>query len=128
MNTSSTGDVLGNVFLALSVLSVSLGHFILKIVMMNLPQGNTAMETFRSLLVLPRFWQAALSGSLIVAGFVFWSLCLRRLPLSYAYPLACSSALVVAFFSVLFLGEPASWKLWTGAILIVLGSALVSLS
>jgi len=43
--------------------------------------------------------------AMIVMAFIFWTLSLSRLELSNAYPIACSSALIVVFFSVLFLGE-----------------------
>ena len=47
----------------------------------------------------------ALAFAMLVGGFIFWALCLSRLDLSYAYPLACASALLVALLSALFLGE-----------------------
>jgi uncharacterized membrane protein len=62
---------------------------------------------------------------MIVGGFVFWTLSLTKLNLSYAYPIACSSALLVAFLSAAVLGETVTLKTWMGTLLIVLGTALI---
>ncbi len=64
--------------------------------------------------------------ALLVAGFVLWMLSLSRLDLSYAYPVACSSAVVVMLFSILFLGEAVSIRSWCGTGLIVLGTVLLA--
>jgi uncharacterized membrane protein len=58
-------------------------------------------------------------------GLVFWLLCLDRLNLSYAYPIACSSVLLVALFSGLFLGETVTLKMWSGTVLILIGIVLL---
>jgi len=64
--------------------------------------------------------------ALFVAGFVFWMMSLSRLNLSYAYPVACSSAVIVTLFSMLFLGEAVSIRGWCGTVLIVLGTLLLT--
>jgi multidrug transporter EmrE-like cation transporter len=64
--------------------------------------------------------------ALLVAGFVLWMMSLSRLDLSYAYPVACSSAVIVTLFSVLFLGESVSIRSWGGTVLIVLGTVLLT--
>jgi drug/metabolite transporter (DMT)-like permease len=64
--------------------------------------------------------------ALLIAGFVFWMMSLSRLDLSYAYPVACSSAVIVILFSVLFLGEAVSIRSWCGTVLIVLGTVLLA--
>src|SRR5690242_14423063 len=57
----------------------------------------------------------ALALFLMIVAFLAWLLCLSRLNLSYAYTVACSSALFVSIFSALFLGEIVSARLWLGA-------------
>ena len=117
--------VIGNIFLVLSILATSIGQVLIKEIYVSVPAEITTSELLRFILTTYRIWCAGLAGSLIVVGFMFWVLCLHKLPLSYAYPIACSSALVVALFCVLFLGETVTWQLWVGILLIALGSALV---
>jgi drug/metabolite transporter (DMT)-like permease len=117
--------VVGNICLVLSILSTAAGQVVIKALSTGLPAGIPPAETCRLLLLTDRVWRAGLAALLVVAGFAFWILGLHRLPLSYAYPLACSSALVVTLLSVVFLGEHVGWRLWTGTLLIALGAALV---
>jgi multidrug transporter EmrE-like cation transporter len=63
---------------------------------------------------------------LLGTGFVFWMMSLNKLDLSYAYPVACSSAVIITLFSVLFLGEAVSIKGWCGTVLIILGIILLA--
>jgi drug/metabolite transporter (DMT)-like permease len=71
-----------------------------------------------------------IATALILLGgaFVFWMMSISRLNLSYAYPIACASALLVACFSVFFLGEAVSLRMWLGTVLIVLGTIFLSLN
>jgi drug/metabolite transporter (DMT)-like permease len=62
---------------------------------------------------------------LLVAGFLLWVLCLTKLDLSYAYPVVCSSVLLVAFFSGLFLGETITVRTWCATALILAGLVLL---
>ncbi len=55
----------------------------------------------------------------------FWALCLSRLSLSYAYPVASTSVLLIAVFSVVVLGEAISLKMWAGTALILVGIVLL---
>jgi drug/metabolite transporter (DMT)-like permease len=66
-----------------------------------------------------------LIGVMIVAGFIFWTFSLTKLNLSYAYPIACSSALLVALLSAFLLGEAVTVKTWLGTGMIVVGTALL---
>jgi uncharacterized membrane protein len=50
---------------------------------------------------------------------------LNRLNISYAYPVACSSTLLITFFSVFFLNKAISVRMWTGTVFIVLGTILL---
>ena len=119
--------LIGNIYLVTSVLTSALGHVMLKALISGLPKGISNIEAIRLVLLTDRIWRSGGAGILIVAGFVFWLLCLQRLPLSYAAPIACSSVLVMTFFCVFFLGETVGWRLWLGAFLIAMGSGLVVL-
>lgn len=63
--------------------------------------------------------------ALLAGAFVAWMMTLSRLDLSYAYPIASSSALLVTLLSFVFLGETVTGKMWFGTVLIVLGTALL---
>jgi drug/metabolite transporter (DMT)-like permease len=117
--------VVGNIFLVLSIFAASIGNVLIKAIISDLPTDLSGMQLLKVILLSDRIWRASLAGVLVVAGFLFWLFCLQKLPLSYAYPIACSATLVVALFSVLFLGEVLSWRLWAGTLLIALGTALV---
>lgn len=116
---------LGNVFLAVSILASSAGQVAIKKMFAQIPAEMPATEVVRLILTTQRLGPAILAGVLIVSGFACWLLCLQKLPLSYAYPMACSSALAVAALSALFLGEAVTWRLWLGTLLITLGTAVV---
>jgi drug/metabolite transporter (DMT)-like permease len=113
------------VFLAGSIVASSAGQVVIKKVFARIPPGLAVVESLRLVLTTERLWLATLAGVLIVSGFVCWLLSLQRLPLSYAYPIACSSALVVAALSSFLLGESITWRLWIGTALITLGTAVV---
>ena len=120
-------NVLGNLFLFLSIFTASAGQVIIKSILSGLPADVSSREAIRLLIFTERIWRTGFAAILIICGFVFWLLCLHKLPLSYAYPIACSSALFVALVCVFFLGETVSWRLWAGTLLIVLGASLVVL-
>jgi uncharacterized membrane protein len=67
----------------------------------------------------------AVGFAMLIAGFIFWMSSLTKLNLSYAYPLACGSALLVVALSALFLGEAVTLKMWCGAALVALGTGLL---
>ncbi len=117
---------IGNAFLLLSILFASGSQVVLKKLF-----NETGPLKVNSLLLEQLFSEGRfvrLSGALamVIIAFIFWTLSLSRLELSYAYPVASSSALVVAFFSVLFLGEAVTARMWWGIVLIVLGTALLA--
>ena len=57
---------------------------------------------------------------------LLWLVILSRLDLSYAYPVVCSSVLLVAFFSGLFLGETITIRTWCATALILVGLVLLA--
>lgn len=67
----------------------------------------------------------ALGAVMLIAGFLFWMASLTRLNLSYAYPVACGSALLVVALSAAFLGEAVTLKMWFGAAFVALGTGLL---
>jgi drug/metabolite transporter (DMT)-like permease len=70
-------------------------------------------------------WRVVAIIALLAGGFLLWVTSLSRLDISYAYAVACSSALIVTLFSVLFLNEAVSPRMWSGTVLIVLGTMLL---
>lgn len=115
----------GNVFLGLSVLSSSLGQVALKSLMTELDGTPTMAGKLQQLLVVSRLWKVGVFGVGVGLGFLAWMACLSKLDLSYAYTVACGSALLVSLLSVFFLGETPTPKMWFGAVLIITGTALL---
>ena len=81
---------------------------------------------FDSLFSSGRALHLAVVLVLLGAGFLFWLMSLSRLDVSYAYAVACSSALVVMLLGVVFLGETVSPKMWLGTVMIVVGTFLLA--
>lgn len=120
-----SGFWVGNIFLALSVVSGAAAQVLLKHVMNAAgpkPFDWRVPSTLIASGILPL---ASLALTLLVASFLFWLASLSRLDLSYAYPLACASALIVALLGVFFLGESLTVRMGLGIILIVAGTALL---
>jgi drug/metabolite transporter (DMT)-like permease len=119
--------VLGNVFLLCSLLLGAGSQVLFKAVFNEVGPLRLAGAVNDLLLAGPgRTARLAAAAGLLVAGFVCWVLSLSRLNLSYAYPVACSSALLVALGGVLFLNETVTPRMWGGAALIVLGTVLLA--
>jgi len=118
--------VLGNLFLLLSMGAAAGGHMLVKKVMDEVKSTGVGMETIRQLLAPERLLRGGTGGALIVVAFLFWMAALTKLDLSYAYPVACSSVLLVVLFSALFLGEPVTARTWLAAALIVTGVVLLA--
>jgi drug/metabolite transporter (DMT)-like permease len=116
---------LGNAFLGLSMLTGAGGQVALKRLMTNI--GGLRIQTISP----AHLWQngafplAFLTATLLIAGFLFWIASLSRLDIAYAYPLACASALLVALFSAVFLGETITTRMVIGTVFIVAGTALL---
>jgi drug/metabolite transporter (DMT)-like permease len=107
------------------MLTGAAGHVMMKHVM---NASAMAPMNFRTIVSLARGGSAVhlmIALILIGAGFLLWLASLSRLDLSYAYPLACASALLVALFGVFFLGEPMTIRSLFAVLLIVCGTALL---
>lgn len=117
---------LGNVFLLVSMLCAASAQVILKALFNQigpLKFEGALLAYVQSPELLGR---AVVALTLMALGFVAWLLSLSRLDLSYAYTVACSSALFVSVFSVLFLDEAMSPRAWVGAAFIVCGALLLA--
>jgi drug/metabolite transporter (DMT)-like permease len=119
-----SGFVVGNVFLLTSLLLASVSQVAMKALLNRMDMQELSLSALRQQ-DLGVFAMAAVIGAMIVGGFLFWTLSLTKLNLSYAYPIACSSALLVALLSAVFLGETMTLKTWMGTLLIVIGTALI---
>jgi len=117
--------LVGNLFLLLSVVGATGGHVLLKSVVDDVKSSGLSWETLQALGTASRLWRGGAGAALVVLAFLFWLLALTRLDLSYAYPIACSSLLLVTLFSVVFLGEPVTARIWIGTVLILGGVALL---
>jgi drug/metabolite transporter (DMT)-like permease len=118
---------LGNLYLCLSILCGSGSQVLFKALFRQTGPLVLSWDFARQLLAAPaRLCQVCLAVPLLVGGFVFWVMSLSRLDVSYAYPLACCSTLLVTLCGVLFLGEGPSARMWWGVALITLGAILIA--
>ena len=115
----------GNLFLLLSLVLGSGSQVVLKAFFNETGPLRLDFSFWERFLVFRIFFLFVLALAMLIAGFLFWLMALSRLDLSYAYPIACSSALLVAAFSALFLREAITAHMWGGAALIVLGTVLL---
>lgn len=116
---------IGNTYLLVGLLCASFSHILFKSIFNDTGPLNLHWSSVYILFSYGRGVRVFLALGLLVVGFVLWMMSLSRLDISYAYPIASASALLVTFFSVLFLGEAVSVRSWCGTVLIVLGTALL---
>ena len=117
--------MIGNICLLLSMLFGSGSQVVFKAVL-----NETGPLTANGFMLEQMFAKGKLlhlfaAFAMLVIAFLFWTLSLSRLELSYAYSIACSSALIVALLSALFLGEVVTARAWVGIVLIVVGIAML---
>jgi drug/metabolite transporter (DMT)-like permease len=117
--------VLGNIFLICSMACAVCSQLLIKALLNETASERLGWHQLQQLLQSDRLLRSSLAMALVVAGFLLWVLTLSKLDLSYAYPVACSSVLVVAFFSALFLGEAVTFKTWCATALIMIGLILL---
>jgi drug/metabolite transporter (DMT)-like permease len=79
---------------------------------------------WRGVAASPLIWFGALSYVLELG---LWVAVLSRMPLGIVFPLASLGYCGVLFASRYILGEPMSWRRWSGVAMITAGVALVSL-
>lgn len=85
------------------------------------PSLASLAQFFRPEIFIP----GSIGAASLLGGFLLWLACLTRLDLSYAYPIACSSVLLVTLFSTAFLGEPVTLRIWVGTLSILFGILLL---
>ena len=117
--------LIGNAFLALSILCVATGQILIKRLLIEINADSIDSNAVRALMEGTRPWRGATALLVIVAGFSFWILSLAKLNLSYAYPIACSSVLLVSLLSMMFLDEAMTLRMWLGTVLILGGVVLL---
>ncbi|HUO07572.1 MAG TPA: EamA family transporter [Phycisphaerae bacterium] len=81
-----------------------------------------------SRLVRRRYGLIACGIGMLIGEGVLWSISLRHMEVSVAYPLGSLELIVVVFLARLLLGERVGRRRWAGIALIVCGTALVSVS
>ena len=116
---------IGNLILIASMLCGAIGQIMIKSVMNAADFSHFSAATLKQFASPDIFLPGSLGAILVVSGFLLWLAALTKLNLSYAYPIACSSVLLVTLMSGLFLGEQLSLRIWLGTALIVLGVLLL---
>jgi drug/metabolite transporter (DMT)-like permease len=117
---------LGNLLLLVSVVCASGSHVLFKGLFNETGPLSAGWASVRALGEPGRAPRLAAALALLVGGFAAWLASLSRLDLSYAYPVACASALLVTLWSVVFLKEPVTLRTWGGTALIVAGTMLLA--
>jgi multidrug transporter EmrE-like cation transporter len=117
---------IGNLYLMLSMLMGAAGQVALKHVMNRTGPLSLDSRMFFSVVSTGSAPVAGMGIALLIASALFWFACLGRLDLSYAYPVACASAIFVVFFGVIFLGEAATFRSVVATCLIVAGTAMLA--
>jgi drug/metabolite transporter (DMT)-like permease len=115
----------GNACLAGSILLASLGQVLLRAALRDAAPLPAVAQLLGGGIGTPRLLLLAAAGLSIVAGFVAWALCLRHLPVSYAYTVACSSVVLVAVMGSVCLQERWSPTMSLGAALILAGTLVL---
>ena len=118
--------VAGNLFLGASIACAAVSQVLLRGVLRASAPGDLRALLGALLLGPGRLLRTAIAGTLVALGFVCWLQSLARLELSYAYPIACASILLVALLSWIVLGEPLSARAWLGTLLVLAGVALLA--
>ena len=116
---------MGNILLFASMLCTTASHVMIKALIDEAGDKGLTLSSLFALFTGPKLFRRLIAGSLLVAGFVLWALCLSRLSLSYAYPVASTSVLLIAIFSVVVLGEAINLRMWAGTALILVGIVLL---
>ena len=117
---------IGNLFLMCSILCGSVSQLFFKIYLNKYPPLKLDASLFKLLFSGVETLLLLAACILLVAGFGFWVLSLSRLDLSYAYPIASASVLLVTALSFIFLGETMTLNMWLGTVLVVAGVILLA--
>lgn len=66
-------------------------------------------------------FQFIIAAGLYGLGLLTWTLALKNIPLSIAYPFMALAVIGVPIASLLFLGETLSWQQWIFLVLVLIG-------
>lgn len=115
-------------FILISVALAAVAQLTLKYGMSRVPPiGRAALsDPLGTALQVAR--QPAVWGGLALFGLsaVFWMIVLSRASLSFAYPFAAITYVLILIFDRLVLGEPVTGLRWGGVLLIIAGLVLIS--
>lgn len=115
--------------LALSITLATTGQLLLK-AGMDATGATVALEP-RALVGLVGTvlgsWRLLLGFVAFASSSVFWLAALSRVPLSVAYPVVSLSYVIILGSSVVILGERPSLTTWSGALLVMVGVALIGI-
>ncbi len=117
--------LVGNLYLLIFMVLSSASQVLLKDLIDQAPPFQLSWDWLRSFAAGPALARCFAAVAMMGVGFVCWLLCLTRLSLSYAYPIACASVFLVTLFSLLFLDETITPRIWAGTALIVVGIVLL---
>lgn len=117
---------IGNIYLLIAMLCAAGSHILFKALLNEIGPFGFNWNSVYTLYSYGRISRLFLAVGLLIVGFLCWIMSLSRLNISYAYPIASASALLVTFFSILFLEEAVSVRMWWGTALIVLGTILLA--
>jgi drug/metabolite transporter (DMT)-like permease len=119
------GFVAGNVFLLVSILCTVGSQLLIKRIIDEAKLSAAGGAALLDLLTRERVLRGGAVLLLMLFGFALWLLSLTRLDLSYAYPIACASVLLVTLFSAIFLHETVTARTWAGTVLVLVGVVLL---
>jgi drug/metabolite transporter (DMT)-like permease len=120
-----SGFVAGNISLLASMLCSAGAQLLLKRVIDEARRSAAGGAALLELLTRERVLRGGGALLLVGLGFLFWVLCLTRLDLTYAYPIACASVLFVTLFGAIFLQETVTARTWAGTMLVLVGVVLL---
>jgi drug/metabolite transporter (DMT)-like permease len=126
--TAMSRFMIGNIFLFCSMACAVGSQLLIKALINDLQAESFGWQQLQQLLEGDRLLRASLAMLLLLAGFVLWILCLTKLELSYAYPVVCSSVLLVALLSGMFLGEAVTLRTWCATAIILIGLIILGSS
>jgi len=113
--------LLGNLYLVTGILCSAASQVLIKLAVNRMEHTRWDFSALRQLTDLAVAVPLFTGGFLLILGFLFWLASLTRLDLSYAYPIACTSVLLVTLLSAVFLNETVTLRTWVGTLLILLG-------
>ncbi len=117
--------IVGNIYLVLFMVLSSASQILVKELVDQAQPFQFSWDWVRSFSTPSTLMRGAGAVTMMGTGLLCWILCLTKLDLSYAYPVACTSVFLVVLFSSFFLGEVVTLRVWAGATLVVLGIALL---